>query len=697
MSIPFSKKQIDQNYNNLLTENSDHGQSSADKNLLILERTSDVLSSKEENGEYVLEGVFGEIDTKNKNQRIYTEAEYLPHVEALQEKIQKSKLLGELDHPAQFEVSLKNVSHIIESLYYDSENKQVRGRIRLLDTDQGRQAKALVDANVPLHISSRAAGRVKNNNEVELQELFTYDLVADPGFESAQLNKVNESLGIKSDNIIIYELDDKKFDKNNDVSQVNNKNQTNQKNMSNEEKYVKEEDFEKYSNYLIGEINKLRSELAEAKKTNVSEGASNAPDQSELDKVIRHNNHLAKTINKLSEHVDNLAEKLDQTIQFSEHVAEKSKLNIDYTEKVAEHVNGVIDYAEHIAEGVNNNLNETAKPRTDGNTRKLQQEIESLKEYSNLIAKHLNRNNKDTEGIKEYTSYLKENIETVGNYANHIAQTINENIVEPQEVGAAGKGISDFEDATRVTQLNTDKDDVENAKSLPRDVDKGGAGKHPRNFAGVRQANYSEDDKGVTREPDQTVPQGSGDGPAKTVVEKYKNDIGARLDKLINESKSEKNKNPHFFKIVSKETQDLYNNLSEDAKTRVRENVSKNGFMTEAQIQKMIENSEKVEEKKDDLPFFIKKMPDEFKETWNGLSESKKNEIYAQAQYRDLKTEYQVKDFWQTRDFREVNEKVNKPQPLNEETKTKRQNNPKTSLGYDPTQYKESLKSRFNK
>jgi len=177
------------------------------KDLLILERSSSSLDLKNENGVYVLEGIFGELDKKNKNNRIYTAEEYLPQIEALQDKIKASKLLGELDHPSNFDVSLKNVSHIIEELTYDKESKQIKGRIRLLDTDAGRQAKALVDAGVPLQISSRAAGAVESDGKVKIKQLFTYDLVADPGFANAELSRVNESYGFDNDSdILIYEI-----------------------------------------------------------------------------------------------------------------------------------------------------------------------------------------------------------------------------------------------------------------------------------------------------------------------------------------------------------------------------------------------------------------------------------------------------------------------------------------------------------
>jgi hypothetical protein len=126
--------------------------------LLVLERSEGNLTLNKDGDKYVLEGIFSEIGVKNKNNRIYDEKEILPHIEELQSKLQGNKLLGELDHPKTFDISLKNASHIIEDLQYDKSSKKVMGRIRLLNTDAGKQAMALVDAGVPLHISSRAAG-----------------------------------------------------------------------------------------------------------------------------------------------------------------------------------------------------------------------------------------------------------------------------------------------------------------------------------------------------------------------------------------------------------------------------------------------------------------------------------------------------------------------------------------------------------
>ena len=114
-------------------------------NLLILERSSASLTKDGASGSYVLEGVFGEIGVKNKNNRIYDEKEILPHINELAAKAEQGVLLGELDHPAEFDISLKNVSHRITEVRYDKDKKQVLGKIEVLDTTAGKEAKALID------------------------------------------------------------------------------------------------------------------------------------------------------------------------------------------------------------------------------------------------------------------------------------------------------------------------------------------------------------------------------------------------------------------------------------------------------------------------------------------------------------------------------------------------------------------------
>ena len=144
---------------------------------------------------YILQGVFAELGKKNRNDRIYTKDEYLRHLQYLRNDIKSGEpLLGELDHPDdRFEVKLKEASHRIVDLWYDDQNNVVMGKIELLDTPNGKIAQSMVEQGIPLHISSRAAGVVNNDRTVSIQQIYTYDLVAKPGFAGAVLQRVNES------------------------------------------------------------------------------------------------------------------------------------------------------------------------------------------------------------------------------------------------------------------------------------------------------------------------------------------------------------------------------------------------------------------------------------------------------------------------------------------------------------------------
>jgi len=155
--------------------------------------------------------VFGE---KNNNNRVYEESNYLPLLEELNDKIKTNNLTGELDHPGErLEVFLSNVSHKIEELTYDKGARMVKAKIRLIEgTTAGNNAIALHKAGVKLGISSRAIGVVKENKAI-LKKIITFDIVSTPGFKSAMLESINESVEFESPSkdYAIYEITDEKY------------------------------------------------------------------------------------------------------------------------------------------------------------------------------------------------------------------------------------------------------------------------------------------------------------------------------------------------------------------------------------------------------------------------------------------------------------------------------------------------------
>ena len=635
-------------------------------NLLILERSSTELEFKQEGGTYVLEGIFGEIDKKNRNNRIYTESEYLPQIEALQAKIKSSKLLGELDHPQTFDVSLKNVSHIIEELNYDSETKQVKGRIRLLDTDAGRQAKALVDAGVPLQISSRAAGAVESNGTVKIKQLFTYDLVADPGFENAELKRVNEAYGFvnEGNDLFIYEIN-----KENEKQPIENINETKMA----ESKFITVEDFNKYSKYLSEEIKSIKegmNSLTEAESTSSQLGT-------------------------LKEYTDYLAKKLEESIAYSEHIAEKADQGIQYSENLATKLDQSIQYSEHIAESV-----------------------DAIKNYTNYLAESYNEGSTSYDNLIKYTEYLRENLEKVTEYAEYVAETVNSNLLLEDEAGVPAEALKDETKDVTAPVVDADGNVITGKpEDVKKDIKLAGsgdaAGEEIKEAKDGSEAGLpAEDIKNGNK--DVTVPvvdadgnvitgtpedveknlelAGKGDAAGKQVdaMEAYKNSITSKLEAIVEKVNAKKSDNPTFFKFISEEKVNEFNALTTEEKSKVVSAVEGRGYLTEGQILALWNTSLSGTVETYDAPAVIKLMPTEYHDTWAKCSEGKKNQILAQSKYHKVETAYQVANFWQTRDLREVAPVMEKITMVNEAVVE-----PTQTLGYDATELGAQIAKRF--
>ena len=390
-----------------------------EKKLLIVERSNAPLNfqieqtlneNNEHNDSIVLTGLFTSFDTKNRNGRIYESADFLPHVDALREQINNKRLLGELDHPHRFEISLANVSHVVESLEYDPRQNAIVGKIRLLNTSKGREAQALVRDGIPLNISSRAAGTVDESGHVRLQQLFTYDLVADPGFANAQLKRVNESYGFgDNSNVDIYDISedantdlDPHVEKTVDYAEPQaEKNEDTLKNNNmedNKQNFIQYSDFQKYSEHLSEIISELQSAIANYKtelesiKNNDSKptqtfDASNVDNSMIADLVAK---EVAKAVpakgaavkcgsgtcdndpegkieeleakaaameesyENLKAYTKYIAETLDKSITHQDYISEEANKIIQHNNYLAENMNKMISHQDYLAENMNN-------------------------------------------------------------------------------------------------------------------------------------------------------------------------------------------------------------------------------------------------------------------------------------------------------------------------------------------------------
>jgi hypothetical protein len=169
----------------------------------------DLLNEREkremDNGVLYLSGRIQTADKKNGNGRSYPYKVLKREIDNYKKVVQDNRACGELDHPDDSVINLKNVSHIVTDCWW--EGKDVMGKIKVLDTPSGRILKDLIKAGVKLGISSRGLGSVKESMGSTIVqedfELICFDIVSEPSTPNAFVypkdqsrmyeNKINEA------------------------------------------------------------------------------------------------------------------------------------------------------------------------------------------------------------------------------------------------------------------------------------------------------------------------------------------------------------------------------------------------------------------------------------------------------------------------------------------------------------------------
>jgi hypothetical protein len=141
-------------------------------------------------GRMRIRGKLQEAEVKNGNGRVYPKDVLLKQIEKyVGGPIADKTAMGELDHPESSIVNLNNVSHNITKVWWEGNN--VMGELMLLNTPSGKIAQELISAGIPLGISSRGMGSVRQIGEtVEVQddfELLCWDLVSVPSTPNAYM------------------------------------------------------------------------------------------------------------------------------------------------------------------------------------------------------------------------------------------------------------------------------------------------------------------------------------------------------------------------------------------------------------------------------------------------------------------------------------------------------------------------------
>ena len=686
-----------------------------EKNLdyvLILEKSSNNLKTTKDGGEYFLEGVAAVFGVENSNHRIYEENEYLPHLDYLKKKIDQNRLVGELDHPKEFDVSLKNISHVIIDLNYDKGNRQVKIKVKLLDTPAGKIAKSLIDAGVPISISSRAAGNVKENKKVEIKKIFTYDLVADPGFENAQLERVYESLGShmpsesvkdsiissltninesfglrKNSNTQIYRIKDTEK-----ISRLLKENVNNSKNMDNN--FVTAEELNEYSLILKKEMETLKNELRSVSRGTSSTSNTSSDDsalEERIQRLEKYSEYLAENLESSIKYGDYLAENLEGSISYNKYLAENLDKAISYAKYLAEHVDGNISYSEYIAENLDNNIayskylaenldrnitySEYLAENLDKNisySEYLGENLDKNITYSEYLAENLDKNISYSEYLGEnldknityseylaenldknisYSEYLAENLDKNISYSDYLAENLDKNISYSDYLGEKLNGNINYSDyiAEKV------KSGIEYTEYLAESINNGGSSKN-----------------NLTKKVNESINEGkrtSGFSGDYT-------DLSSKVDKLIESVNTKKtdeiiNENKYsFLKLVDNNTKKGFLSLNEAEKQKVVKALNEQNYNSGTDVVQIMGSA--LTEQVNSGEKFLDMMPSDLVPAWGTLNESQKASIVAQSKFYKLETPYQINHFWRTRglsapaaNLEQLNESQNISQPVN--------------------------------
>jgi hypothetical protein len=150
-------------------------------------------------GNLLVEGLLATAEVKNGNGRYYSRDLWEREIDKYMSSVTENRALGELDHPDSAIINLKNVSHNIKKIWWDGD--RVMGMIEVLPTPSGNILTALFKNNIPVGVSSRGMGSLKQVGELmEVQddfELLCWDFVStpsNPGSYFAPAGMMNEGL-----------------------------------------------------------------------------------------------------------------------------------------------------------------------------------------------------------------------------------------------------------------------------------------------------------------------------------------------------------------------------------------------------------------------------------------------------------------------------------------------------------------------
>jgi hypothetical protein len=166
---------------------------------------------------YVISGAFTMVGRPNGNNRIYTKEDMDHAIEKCKTKVAQKRIRMGLDHPSMTDwgiPKLKECAAILLDLTPVQEDGYAYYKAQIIDTQVGKDLKAIVDAGSPVGVSTRGYGDSMEDQEypgldgkftiIKNFELKSIDFVDDPSVSDTELmmqlesNKRSDTMEIKS-------------------------------------------------------------------------------------------------------------------------------------------------------------------------------------------------------------------------------------------------------------------------------------------------------------------------------------------------------------------------------------------------------------------------------------------------------------------------------------------------------------------
>jgi len=450
--------------------------------MIVENNDKQIVQSETKSKKFILEGIFTEFDIENRNKRIYTAENFVPVMNStlLAKKEKLGVVYGEFDHPDVFDVSGRNASHVIESLTYNKAHNRVDGSICMLNTRHGKDARSIIEDGHPLFVSSRAAGVTDSYGRVELKELYTYDIVLDPGFASARINPINESLGYGCDQNTyyrIYEMNDidaqKLFtDNKNDqktLMDITKMEQFLQTELAKHEHKVMEMITKAQSSRdevqsALVQIDYLKEELSNVNKfleflqpkmnyliqQNSKLVEKNKQLEAEVNETVAYANHIASNMKIVSTTVSGMDERLDVNEQFTQYVAEHTAANILFTKEAVNEQRSITEMLEYVAENVAGQKEFIEYVAEEANViGKFAEQVAEEADVIGKFAENTAKETSDTQGFLDYVanekhndevwlSYVAEKVDGLTKYQSKIYEALKGNGALNESITKAG-------------------------------------------------------------------------------------------------------------------------------------------------------------------------------------------------------------------------------------------------------------------